>query len=223
MKHNDNAATQGFKTQVDRMQDYFKAAGIQVPRTHLMEAAARFTGARDWRTLRAELESKDVPKKVVVPNLNGKSIRVYFEVKVRDESGDGPQFCWTDIDQRWVDRAYELRALCEERHLTEIEDDFDTPDWMDDGEYRISTEGITISQSQFWFYGYPKHTSYVVETNPFEIDTLVDLVQSAAGAELFLVSHNSEVSSIMDILARDEDHPAFVSEEDACVINTFGM
>lgn len=224
MKHNDNAATQAFKTQVDRMQDYFKAAGVEVQRTHLMEAAARFTGARDWRTLRSELASKDTSKSpVVVPNLAGKRVRVYFEVEVQDIAGDGPQFCWTDVDQRWVDRVYELRTLCKERNLTEIEDDFDTPDWMDDGEFRMRGDGIKVSQTQFWFFGSPKHAEYSVETNPFEIDELVKLVQDVSGTELFLLSSKDTVYSIMDELARDDDHPNFVNEDDPCVINVFGM
>jgi hypothetical protein len=223
MKHNDNAATQAFKSQVDRMQDYFKAAGVEVPRTHLMEAAARFNGARDWRTLRAELESKETPKGPVVPSLAGKCVRVYFEVQVRDICGDGPQFCWTDVDQRWVNRMYELSALCKERNLSELDDDFDSPDWMDDGEYRITNDGITVSESQFWFYGTPKHAEYKVETDPFGIDELVKLVQNVSGSELFLLSSTDTVYSIMDNLARDDDHPNFVNEEDPCVINVFEM
>lgn len=223
MKYNDNAATQAFKSQVDRMQDYFKAAGVDVPRTHLMEAAARFTGARDWRTLRAELESKETLEGPVVPDLAGKRVRVYFEVHLRDICGDGPQFCWTDVDQRWVNRIYELRALCKERNLSEIDDNFDTPDWMDDGEFRIRTEGITVSESQFWFFGCPKNADYNVETDPFEIDELVKQVQNVSGSELFLLSSKDTVYSIMDNLARDDDHPNFVNEDAPCVINIYGM
>lgn len=214
MKHNDNAATLAFKSQVDRMQDYFKAAGVEVPRTHLMEAAARFSGARDWRTLRAELGAKELPKKRPVPNLNGKSVRVYFEVHARSNYGDGPQFCWTDIDQRWVNRAFELRALCEEKNLSEIEDDFDMPDWMDDGEFRINTQGVSVTWNEFWFYGYPKHADYVCETSPVDIDKLMEQVLNTESAELYCFETPGVLDDLMGILERDEDHPDYVTEND---------
>jgi hypothetical protein len=221
MKHNNTPAVVDFKAQVDRMADYLQAAGYEVKRTHLMEASARFQGARDWRTLRAELENKPVKQTLAVPDLKGKTVRIYMDVQARSNHGEGPQFCWTDINQAWVNRVYELRALCAEKHVSEIDDDFDAPDWMDDfGTYRIQSDGITVTQSQFWFYGFPKHADYRVETSPFFIEKVIELAQRTTRNELYFFSDKYTVDSLMGELGRGKDHPEFVSsDDDDCVVD----
>jgi hypothetical protein len=219
MKHNDTPAVVDFKAQVDRMAEFLKAAGYEIKHTHLMEAGARFQGARDWRTLRAEMEYKPVKPKLAIPDLKGKSVRIYMDVHARSNYGEGPDYCWTNIDQDWVNRVYELRAICKEKHLSEIDDDFDVPDWMDDmGRYRISSDGITVSQNDFWFYGFPKHMDYRIETDPLTIDKVIELVLATTQKELFFFRDASVIESLMDELGRDEDHEDFVGPDDTSVI-----
>jgi hypothetical protein len=216
MKHLDNAAVVEFKSQVDRMADFLQAAGYDIKRTHLVEAGARFAGARDWRTLRAGLTDQPAaaPALFTVPNLGGKTVRVYFDVHARSSCGEGPQFCWTDINQAWVNRVWQLRTLCKETNVAEIDDDFDMPDWMDSfGTYRIRSDGLTVTQSQFWFHGQPKHADYRVETDPLDLDALLAHVQATTAKELYLLSDVYAVDALMEELGRDESHADFVSSD----------
>lgn len=215
MKHQDNAAVIEFKSQVDRMADFLQAAGYDVKRTHLMEAGARFTGARDWRTLRAGLSDQPAAAPVAVPNLHGRTVRIFLDVHARSATGEGPQFCWTDINQAWVNRVWQLRTLCKEKHLSDIDDDFDVPDWMDDfGTYRIQGSGLTVTQTDFWFHGQPKHADYIVETEPLDLDKLIAHIQVSASKELYLLGDSYSVDALMDELGRGEDHADFVSSAD---------
>lgn len=219
MKHNDTVAVVDFKAQVDRMADFLAAAGYDVKRTHLVEAGARFQGARDWRTLRAELESKPFVEKSPVPDLGGKSVRVYFDVHACSQYGESPRYCWTDINQSWVNRMYELRGMCKTKNLSSIDDDFDVPDWMDDsGIYRIQGDGLTVSWDQFWFYGHPKHADYRIETHPIDIDAFIGHVQSAIAKELYFVADPESVDDLMAQLERDEDDADFASSADEALI-----
>lgn len=212
MKHNDTVAVVDFKTQVDRMADFLKAAGYEVKHTHLMEAGARFQGARDWRTLRAELETKPFVENLPVPDLGGKTVRAYFDVHSTGEFDENPDFCWTDINQAWVNRIYELRNMCKSKNLSSIDDDFDVPDWMDDfGTYRIQGEGITVAWDQFWFYGRPKHSSSNIETHLIGLDDFIAAVQAATTKELYFLTHADSVDTLMETLGRDEGDEGFVT------------
>lgn len=214
MKHNDTVAVVDFKTQVDRMADFLAAAGYDIKRTHLVEAGARFQGARDWRTLRAELETKPFVEKLAIPDLGGKSVRVYFEVHANSTYGESPRYCWTDINQSWVNRMYELRGMCKTKNLSSIDDDFDVPDWMDDfGAYRIQGDGITVSWDQFWFYGHPKNAEYDIETHPLAIDDFIGQVQAAKAKELYFFNDPQSVDDLMVQLGRDEDDENFATSE----------
>jgi hypothetical protein len=214
MKVTQNVAVADFKSQVDRMADYLAAAGYEVKRTHLVEASARFQGARDWRTLRSELTSKAVSAKTKVPVLGDKVIRIYMDVHARSDWGSGPRFCWTDISQAWVNRAFELRDLCVQKNLSEIEDGFDVPDWMDDaGTYRIQEDCITVCQREFWYSGYPKHTDYKVETSPILFDSFIEKILETikkGKKEVYLLEDAASLDELMLDLSYEPGHPSYI-------------
>jgi hypothetical protein len=55
MKKVQAAAVEAFKSRVDRLAESLSAQGYDVQHMHLIEGVARYEGARDWRTLRAQL------------------------------------------------------------------------------------------------------------------------------------------------------------------------
>lgn len=186
MKKETNAAVTAFKLDVDRMAEYLKAAGYDIKHTHLVEAGARFKGARDWRTLRAELENKEPQSKLSVPDMKGKTVRLYFSVH---SCGDdiSPDFCFADIDQRALQRMLELQQLCNQNELSQT-DDTDFPfQWVDTYDCRIVGDCITVGWREFWFGGTAKYGSRF-ETQMFLIDGVVkDILEAVKSGktELF--------------------------------------
>lgn len=215
MKHVKNAAIVNFKAQVDRMAEFLKAAGYEFKRTHLVEASARFQGASDWRTLRAEMENRPVKPKMPVPDLGGKSVRVYMDAHSCGMLGESPPFCWTDISQGWVDRVLSLSAFCVDKSVDFVDDGCEVPDWMDDeGTFGIQGDGIRVGAKQFWYRGLPKHHDDAIETPIFSIDKVIQLVKDSKRAELYLFSDKGTVDWLMEQLGRDENDANFVSSTD---------
>ena len=201
------------------MADYFKAAGYDIKHTHLVEASARFCGFRNWRTLRSELMTTPhiVPAPGrVVPDLGGKAVRVYMGVHACHEYGESPDYCWTDINQSWVNRVFELRAASDSLNLSEMEDSCEVPDWMDDfGTYRIQYDCLKVAGDEFWYKGEPKHCDYSVETYMIHIDKLIHLVQGCSRGELYLFKDRFDVDSLMEKLGREEGDANFVDSDEA--------
>jgi len=221
MKHNDNAAVAAFKTNVDRMQDYLTAAGITLPRTHLLEAAARFQGARDWRTLRAELDGPQAPETTVLkaPSLNGRTVSVYFEGKSMSDFFGAPDFCKVEIDQRWVDRVFELRNNCEKLSVASLEAANEYGDWLDpEQKYEVGCEGMTVCRDSFWYSASIDDGDYRAETDNVGIDEFIKVVQECEGDEIVITYDPSMADLLMDILGRDENHPKFIDYNDTQVV-----
>ena len=224
MKQAENAAVVNFKTQVDRMAEFLVAAGYDIKRTHLMEASARFAGARDWRTLRTELAGTEKAKKapkVAVPDLKGKSVRVYMAPHANSDFGEAPALCHFDIDQRWVDNVYALREkVRESSRISEISSAFSDIDWMDEfEEFNFSSQRIVVDEDDFWYNGSLKYVDYEVETSMLCIDnTMVAVMQAIdeGRSELFVFLDNTEdnVEVLMDTLGREPGHPDYVNPEE---------
>lgn len=225
MKQAETAAVVDFKAQVDRMADFLIAAGYDIKRTHLMEAGARFQGARDWRTLRTELSSKEKPikkPKVAVPDLNGGSVRVYFEPHDCGSGGGAPQFCYTDITQSWVNKIFQLRAKCAGKDAVySVDSEFDWVEWLDKGDIpRMTRVGIRVYDNEFAYFAQPKHWDNEIETPLVEIDGLIREVQAAIAAgisELYLFQQGSladDVAALMDFLDRTPGDANYVDPDE---------
>lgn len=217
MKIADNAAVDAFKMDVDRMDEFLKAAGYEIKRTHLVEAAARFSGARDWRTLRAELLTKQPKQEFAVPDLKGKTVRVYFSVHATGYGWESPDFCFTDIDQSSLTRILEMQHLCLQNTLTDMEDSQFYFEWIDPDEtHRVQMDYLTVSGQEFWFGGYPKHCDYKVETNMFQVAELVADVVRAVEAGVSELFYLDSVPLEMDNL---KEQLAHMSKEDMPVVS----
>jgi hypothetical protein len=219
MKTTKNAEVSLYKSDVELMSDYLKSAGYDIKHTHLIEASARFCGVRDWRTLRSELVNKSSIASSSIPNLDGKSVRVYMEVHACDEYGESPRYCWIDIDQLWVDRAFNLRETCLKKDISSVEDGFQSPNWIDPcNDFRIQYGCIHLTKDRFWFQGSPKHCDYNVETYIFDIDDVIRMVKECKRSELFLFQDKETVDDLMEGLDRIETDDLFVSsDEEDCI------
>lgn len=224
MKQAENAAVVNFKAQVDRMAEFLVAAGYDIKRTHLMEASARFAGARDWRTLRTELAGAEQPKKepkVAVPDLKGKSVRVYMAPYSTFELGEAPSLCSFVIDQQWVNNVYALREQVRKTpKISEISGGFSDVDWMDQfSEYTFSSQHIVVDEDDFWYSAREKYAEYDVETSMLCIDNTMAAVMKAIDegrSELFVFLDNTEdsVELLMDTLEREPGHPDYVNPDE---------
>lgn len=211
MKSKDNTAVRAFKTKVDRMGEYLAAAGISVPRTHLMECASRYEGARNWRTLRDELSSKQQPLRFPVPSLNGKTVRVYLEARVIDGRSDGPDFAAIDVDQRWIDRVFELRNNGFEYALDSSSDSMEGAEWLDKkDDYFMADDGITVCEATFWYTGFV-YGDHKIQTYPIDIDKFVALIQNFKSDELVVTYHSELVKGLMAELGRKKGHPQYIN------------
>lgn len=218
MKHQETAAVATFKDQVVRMAEYLQAAGYDVKHTHLVEASARFNGAKNWRTLRAELSTKQPAVKTVAPDLKGKTIEVYFETKALDDYGDGPMFCSITLGQAEVNRMAELNNLCEGNGLSEIHEQLFDIEWNDNEEYRMRNDKVVVATGDFWLKGRPKHADYCVESTMCGIESFFKIAVSALENgldEIFCFENFDQIPDVMEQLGRDESDANYVTQEQA--------
>lgn len=200
MKQSKSAAKTHFQVKVDRMAEYLKGAGYNVQRAHLEQACAEFEQGSGVPALGAASTNASQ----VIPQLGGKSVRLYLDVAQDDEGGQ-PQFCMFSIDQAWLNQVYDLRAYCIQNSHAYLVEEFPAIAWLGaGGSPPAKSSRCAVSESLLWFSGAGVLGDYDCQTAALKIDKLVGLVQRVQGSQLYVCQSNlTRVEDLMTELGRD--------------------
>lgn len=128
-------------------------------------------------------------------NIQEKSITIVVGAFADDDCGDGPEFAYTDVDQKLLALVDKLVQLCKEHQLSEVHYTF-YPEWGPgdiDAELRLQNgELVVTANGSFWFTDYPKCGNYRIQSRRQDVKALSEVFLLAEhGATVFLTDDPS--------------------------------
>jgi len=145
-------------------------------------------------------------------NIQEKSITIVTGAFADSDYGDGPEFAYTDVDQKFLALVEKLVQLCKEHQLNEVRYSFH-PTWGPgdiDTELRLQNgELVATANGGFWFTDYPKHGNYCIQSRAQDVEELSEVFLVAEhGATVFLTDDDS-------VRERYEEHLSDTEEDEA--------
>lgn len=112
---------------------------------------------------------------------------VYVEAYATDE-GSGPGYARLEVTHGFIETLKSLRALCNERELTEVRIAHAPDAWgpgTSDEPLRLLSPELVVTPRMFWFVDIPKGLQIRIETRCLDIERFIYEV-SGAGAPVYL-------------------------------------
>lgn len=171
-----------FKDNVARGEQYLRGAGIAVPHEHLLELASILQGAKGWREHKAKLEQASARRTIEAPFIGKKPVHLYVHASAVDEWADGPQYCYCQITQKWLDRLVEVAALCRQTGVFNMDvDELDADEWLSEhDEWHTEMGDAAVYEDSFFFQCYEKHTNLRFNSRIIDLAPFLKAVEQAA-------------------------------------------
>jgi hypothetical protein len=156
---------------------------VPVSNSQSLELLAKTLGYKNWDTLSGVVKNDD---KKTEPKYNAlldktlqsfKPFSLYIDAFAVDEFGEGPGWALVEVTPEFVKELLDAQQIVVSKKLDHVALDHVMLDWGNADTLRIQGDTFVVSDTSFWFKGYPKHCSYAVEARMIDIDLLLNVIK----------------------------------------------
>jgi hypothetical protein len=174
------------KSRIELARDYLQAIGHPVSQTQGYELAARLLGFQNKHALCAAIPTVELERMFLVPSVAspavlspavaGPLVAKPFDLYIEAFSTghDSTRWLRVHVDQSFVDAILAQQQVCLKKKLesTATSESWGQ-EWDCGEELRIQGDTLVVTDEDFWFHAYPKHSNDAVETHAMTISALL--------------------------------------------------
>lgn len=160
-----------------------KAVGANVlTKSKSLETLAVTLGYKNWDTLCGMAKAAEASP----APLKFEPFSLYMSAYVCDEWGEGPDWAVITITPEFIVELQHLQDLVATKGYGDMSTQGWAPNWDSDDTYRVGTESMSVTSTEFYFEGYPKHVSYQVRTASVPIAGLLAAIAEGGSSDIRL-------------------------------------
>lgn len=160
-----------------------KAVGADVlSKSKSLETLAVTLGYKNWDTLCGMAKAAEA----LSAPLSFEPFSLYMSAYVCDEWGEGPDWAVITITPEFIVELQQFQELVANKGYGDMSMQGWAPNWDSDDTYRVGTESMSVTSTEFYFEGYPKHVSYQVRTASVPIAGLLAAIAEGDSGDIRL-------------------------------------
>jgi hypothetical protein len=112
------------------------------------------------------------PHAETAPNPNtapSQPISLFVDAYSTNEWADAPAWAHIQLDEAFIERLQRLQSLCQEHKLARLATYDCVQAWDMENELRLGEDTLVVSEQDFWFEVYPKHSDSLIESRALSI------------------------------------------------------